>query len=60
MDVYKINCRYCQHFFVTWEPKNPYGCRYMGFKGKFMPSMEVFRSSGMPCQKYKPKRPGGR
>lgn len=60
MDVYKINCRYCQHFFVTWEPKTPYGCRVMGFKSKFMPSMEVFRNSGLPCQNFTAKRPGSR
>ena len=54
-------CRRCRHYFVTWEPKFPHGCRAMGFKSKKLPCVDVFATSGMPCQlfKEKPKKSGG-
>ena len=51
----RINCRRCVHFFVTWEPAQPYGCRYYGFKSPLIPSQAVFNSSGIPCQMFQPR-----
>lgn len=51
----KINCRMCVHFYVTWEPKTPYGCRGMGFKTVQMPSAVVRKMSGSSCQLFKHK-----
>lgn len=53
----KINCRQCRHYFITWEPRTPYGCRAMGFKSQMLPSRHVYLSSGLECQMFSPKRP---
>ncbi len=50
-----INCRQCKHFYVTWDPKNPMGCRMFGFKSKQLPSIIVYRSSGARCDGFEPK-----
>ena len=52
----KINCRLCRHYYVTWEPNHPYGCRAMGFKGKLLPSMMVVRTTGKPCSMFLKKK----
>jgi hypothetical protein len=60
MEKKRIDCRKCKHFEVTWDKSFPYGCKAMGFKTAFFPSLEVFRSSGVAClrfeQKPKPER----
>lgn len=53
----RINCYRCTHFFVTWEEGRPYGCKRLNFKSTNFPSLEVYRSSGLPCQYFEPKRP---
>lgn len=54
------NCLACLHFYVTYEPAHPYGCRAMGFKSLQYPSVVVYASSGSHCQLFcaKKKRPG--
>jgi len=52
----RVNCYKCKHFFVTYEPKRPYGCRVHGFKGPHLPSLTVFQSSGIQCQLFEEKR----
>ncbi len=49
---YRIDCRHCRHYFVTWEPERPHGCRIMGFKSRTMPSLVVYRNSGEICRAY--------
>ena len=51
----RINCRKCEYYFVTWEPKQPHGCRAYGFKSVQIPSMVVLRSSGSACSLFKEK-----
>jgi len=51
----RINCRRCEYYFVTWEPQNPHGCKAYGFKGKQIPSVTVFQSSGVDCNYFKEK-----
>ena len=51
----RVDCHACSHFHVTWEPSRPYGCRLMGFKSKFIPSLEVFRADGQECRGFTPK-----
>ncbi|MBA4418689.1 MAG: uracil-DNA glycosylase [Syntrophus sp. (in: bacteria)] len=51
----KIDCFACRHFYVTWDKKYPKGCRAMGFKTREMPSIAVFKSSGLKCLRYEPK-----
>lgn len=51
----KINCRRCEYYFVTWESQRPHGCRAYGFKSPQIPSLLVFKSSGMDCNMFKEK-----
>ena len=51
----RINCRRCEHYFVTWEAGKPHGCRAYGFKSPQIPSMIVFQSSGTECSLFKEK-----
>jgi len=53
----KVNCIRCTHYFVTWEPGRPHGCRAYGFKSQAIPSQVVRQSSGAECQLFTPKRP---
>ncbi|MDR0354259.1 MAG: uracil-DNA glycosylase [Deltaproteobacteria bacterium] len=50
------NCRNCRHYFVTWEPRNPHGCKALGFKSSYLPHVHVFRTSGTPCQLFSLKK----
>ena len=50
-----IDCRYCEHYFVTYEKNAPHGCRGMGFKTRQMPSAVVFANSGRDCLLYRKK-----
>ncbi|MCL2029007.1 MAG: uracil-DNA glycosylase [Deltaproteobacteria bacterium] len=50
-----MNCRRCRHYYITWEPGTPHGCRLMGFKSQNLPAMVVRSNSGQECQGYAPK-----
>jgi len=52
-----IDCRKCKHYYITWDPSNPMGCRKFNFKSRIMPSEVVFQSSGEPCRGFEPKQP---
>ena len=54
--VEKINCFNCSHFFITYDPHEPYGCRAMGFKSRQFPSDVAESCSGLKCQMYTPKK----
>jgi hypothetical protein len=51
----KALCLQCRHYFVTWDPLMPHGCRAMGFKGRVLPCIEVRQASDMDCQSFEPK-----
>ncbi len=48
----KVNCFKCKHFFSTWNPKFPRGCKAYGFKGKEMPSDFILRTTGISCMQF--------
>ncbi len=50
-----INCLRCVHYYVTWKPATPRGCRLVGFESREMPSMLVFESTGRKCIGFKAK-----
>lgn len=52
----RINCKQCQHYFVTWQPNQPHGCRAYGFKSQQFPSLVVFQSSGKECAFFTQKQ----
>jgi len=35
----------------------PYGCKFMGFRSKVVPSLEVLRTDGRFCGGFSPKPP---
>jgi len=43
------NCWECRHLIITWDVRTPYGCKMMGFRSKYIPSMEVLRTDGRFC-----------
>ncbi len=51
----RVDCRKCRHYFVTWNPDFPFGCRAMGFKSKRLPAYDVYENSSMPCQLFDAK-----
>ena len=52
----RIDCRRCRHYFVTWDPSCPHGCRRMGFKSRRHPAEEVRRTmSGRDCLLFQAK-----
>ena len=53
-----INCFFCEHFFITYERKYPYGCRAIGFKSARMPSVDVYSNSEMDCALFIRKERG--
>lgn len=53
------DCLHCLHYFVTWEPDKPRGCRAYEFKAAELPSDVVLEASGEPCQLFQ-RKPGAR
>jgi hypothetical protein len=49
------SCIGCVYYYVTWDPKNPKGCKYFGFKSRLMPCMVVYQSTQEFCNMYTPK-----
>jgi len=58
MSKKKTDCIQCKHFYITWDPPFPYGCRAFAIKARRYPSCEVFIASGKDCQLFEMKRFG--
>ncbi len=56
MAVNVPNCLKCKHYYVTYDPARPFGCRAMKFKSATSPARVVFKTSGLHCQLYNPKK----
>ncbi|KGP74199.1 uracil-DNA glycosylase [Pontibacillus yanchengensis Y32] len=52
----KRNCFQCKHFYTTWNPEFPRGCKAYGFKTKEIPSAYVLKVSGSPCFHFESKK----
>jgi hypothetical protein len=59
MSVENINCLRCKNYIVTWDSRFPRGCKIFGFKGAVMPSITVFKSTGIPCENFELKQTTG-
>ena len=55
MSQQRPNCFKCRYFYITHQPKHPYGCRAMAFKSKQLPSIVAKRNSGLECQLFSAK-----
>ena len=51
-----IRCAECRHYYVTWDPNFPRGCKAYGFKSRQIPSVAVRQSSGEPCRMFESKK----
>ena len=52
----KPNCFQCKHYFVTWDPNSPKGCKAYGMKTAQIPSILVKQVSGQDCLKFEAKK----
>lgn len=50
-----VNCLKCKHFFITWNTNFPRACSVFGFKGKNLPSQQVFNTTGKKCPSFEKK-----
>ena len=48
-------CIRCHHYFITYNPSFPYGCRAMGFSSKRAPCLDVQEALGQACMRFQPK-----
>ena len=48
-------CRRCRHYFVTYDPPLPHGCRAFQIKSRALPSKVVLETSGEPCRGFEVK-----
>ena len=49
------NCLKCIYHKVTWHPSFPNACIVFKIKSRYMPSSEVFQSTGKNCPSFKLK-----
>ena len=49
------DCRRCRHYFVTYDPALPHGCRAFEIKSAPLPTKVVLESSGEPCRGFERK-----
>ncbi len=49
------DCLKCRHYFVTYEPACPRGCRLFGVKSEELPCRVVRAASGEACPAFEPR-----
>ncbi|MCL1981085.1 MAG: hypothetical protein FWG62_08445 [Proteobacteria bacterium] len=49
------NCLACLHSFITYDPRQPRGCRAYGFKSRDLPSRVILATSGTECRLFAPR-----
>jgi hypothetical protein len=49
-------CLKCKFLKITYIPATPYSCILMGFKSRWLPSLEVLRADGDFCKGFEPKK----
>lgn len=50
------SCLRCIHYFATFDPQRPRGCRLYNMKTKAFPSQVVKKESGQDCLGYEEKK----
>ncbi|BBO72475.1 hypothetical protein DSCA_64050 [Desulfosarcina alkanivorans] len=51
----RVVCRKCRFYYITWDSRQPHGCKAMGFKSRRPPSLVVRKNTGHECLRYTPK-----
>jgi hypothetical protein len=52
----KPNCTQCKHFYITWDPKIPNGCKQFGIMCKDLPSKIVAQAGMGECSGFEAKK----
>lgn len=51
-----VKCRNFKHFYVTYDPKTPNGCKVFQIQSQAIPSQVVKRANnGQECKGFSPK-----
>jgi hypothetical protein len=50
-------CHGCAHFYITYDPRFPYGCQAFQFKSRRHPQQEVVAATQAPCIARTPRSP---
>jgi hypothetical protein len=50
------NCTQCKHFYITWDPKIPNGCKQYGIQCKDLPSKIVAQAGMGDCAGFEAKK----
>ena len=60
-DNKRIPCMKCVHYYTTFDPRAPRGCKLYEFKSGLMPYILVKQSTGHDCTHFKerPKKDDG-
>lgn len=53
----KKGCLRCVHYFSTFDPTKPRGCKLYGMKSQAFPSVLVKKETGQECMGFKEKNP---
>lgn len=52
----KPNCKVCMYYYVTWNNKQPHGCKLYGFKSLQIPSVVIRVQTREDCNGFSPKK----
>ncbi len=55
----RVDCFKCRHLSITYQPEWPYACALFNMRTRMLPSIEVHKNSGSPCQGFAAKLPRG-
>tara|TARA_Y100001968_G_C19336562_1_gene707208 strand:- start:969 stop:1256 length:288 start_codon:yes stop_codon:yes gene_type:complete len=51
-----VNCSKCLHFYVTYKPRFPYGCKAFGIISRKNPYLEIRSISGTNCALFQKRK----
>lgn len=49
----------CKHYYTSFNPNTPRGCRLFGFESQVMPFVLVKQSTGADCSEFSPRQNNG-
>lgn len=53
----RVNCMKCKHYYVTYDPKIPRGCRFYRFTSAQLPSIVVKKETASDCVGFEVRKP---
>lgn len=52
----KPKCIQCIHYQVTYNPRQPHGCKAYRFQGMGLPSLTIKKETGQDCLAYEQRK----